>query len=252
MIRLNLPEPMKASAIQLLLVCWLPLTALTADAPAGAWNSIFNGTDLAGWTVKCKPADRAYAFWKVVDGVIVADSMSAPKPDYVWLMTDREYGDFVLRLQFQAFRDSPGNSGVQIRSRYDDAAGWLDGPQIDIHPPGPWRTGMIWDETRGVQHWLYPAVPKGEWVNESMAHPKLKFHFSDDPIAWNDLEITAQGTRIQVILNGVTLTDYDGAGVLDDAIHRERRTGTKGHIALQIHSGDQLRIRFRNLRLKEL
>jgi hypothetical protein len=243
---------MKALTIQLLLAGWLPLTGLTADKPAGAWTSIFNGTDLTGWTVKCKPTDRNSTFWKVVGGVIVADSMSAPKPDYVWLMTDREYGDFVLRLQFQAFRDSPGNSGVQIRSRYDDEAGWLDGPQIDIHPPGPWRTGMIWDETRGVQHWLYPAVPKGQWVNESMANPDLKFHFNDDPVAWNDLEITARGTRIQVILNGVILTDYDGAGVLDDAIHRERRTGTKGHIALQIHSGDQLRIRFRDLRIKEL
>jgi len=242
---------MKASTIQLLLAGWLPLAMQGADQPSGAWTSIFNGTDLAGWTIKCKPVDRNSTFWKVVDGVIVADSMTAPKPDYVWLVTDREYGDFVLRLQFQAFRDSPGNSGVQIRSRYDDAAGWLDGPQIDIHPPGPWRTGMIWDETRGVQHWLYPTVPEGEWVNESMAHPNLKFHFSDDPIGWNDLEISAQGTRIQVILNGVTVTDYDGTGVLDDAVHRERRTGTRGHIALQIHSGDQLRIRFRNLRLLE-
>ena len=121
-----------------LFVAWL---LFTSSAPAGpgsdddsaaTWLDLFNGTDLSGWTVKCKPADRDYPFWKVADGTIVADSMSGPKPDYVWLMTHKEYGDFVLRLEFQAFRDSPGNSGVQIRSRYDDAAGWLDGPQVDI------------------------------------------------------------------------------------------------------------------------
>jgi hypothetical protein len=244
---------MKAFTTRALLTLLAAVGCLAADdPPTNSWTPLFNGTDLTGWTVQCKPVDRNYTFWKVADGAIVADSMDAPKSDYVWLITDKEYDDFVLRLQFRAFRDSPGNSGVQIRSRYDDKAGWLDGPQIDIHPPGPWRTGMIWDETRGVQHWLFPAVPKGQWVDETMANPSLKFHFSDDPVPWNDFEISAQGTRVKVILNGVTVTDYDGTGVLDDAIHLHRRTGMKGHIALQIHSGDKLRIRFRELRIREL
>ena len=126
------------------------------------WTTLFNGKDLIGWTVKCVPADRDKEFWRVEDGVIFADSIGRNKHDYIWLLTDRPYSDFVLRLRFQAYRDSPGNSGVQVRSRYDDQAGWLDGPQIDIHPPKPWRTGMIWDETPDVKRWLYPDVPKGE------------------------------------------------------------------------------------------
>ena len=230
------------------------LAAITATRHAAAqpvWRSLFNGKDLAGWTVKCKTADRDRVFWKVEDGCIVADSMDAGKHDYVWLVSDQEYSDFVLRLKFRAFRDNPGNSGVQLRSRYDDAAGWLDGPQMDIHPPGPWRTGMIWDETRGVQRWLFPAVPKGQWVNESMALPGLKFRFSNEGDGWNDLEISARGTKVKARLNGVVITDYDGTGVLDDATHQARNVGLRGHIALQIHTGDKLRIQFKDIRLQE-
>jgi hypothetical protein len=137
------------------------LLAAAAAEPEAGWQSIFNGKDLDGWAVKCKPADQAKTFWKVDAGAILADSMEAGKHDYVWLLTDKEYGDFALRLKFQAYRDSPGNSGIQVRSRYDDDIGWLNGPQIDINPPGPWRTGMIWDETREVRRWLYPKVEPG-------------------------------------------------------------------------------------------
>jgi hypothetical protein len=154
-------------------------------------------------------------------------------------------------VNFQAFRDIPGNSGVQIRSRYDDRAGWLDGPQVDIHPPGPWRTGMIWDETRGAAGWLHPSVPKGKWVNQLMANPDLAFHYDDDAPSWNSLEIRAVGPSISVILNGISVTSYDGTGVLDDRIHQERGVGTRGHIALQIHTGDQLKIRFKDILLLE-
>jgi len=213
---------------------------------------LFNGRDLTGWTVKCKPADRDQTFWTVEDGTIVANSLDHKGHDYVWLLTDREYGDFVLRVQFQAYRESPGNSGIQIRSRYDDEAGWLDGPQIDINPPGPWRTGMIWDETRESGHWLYPDVPKGQWVNEQMANPDLVFYYADDEPAWNTFEVKAVGTRITARLNGILVTDYDGAGVLDDETHGKYRVGMQGHIALQIHKGDQLKIRYRDITIREL
>ncbi len=216
------------------------------------WKSLFNGKDLSGWIVKCKPGDRDKDFWSVENGAILADSIGRKKHDYVWLITKKEYSDFMLRLRFQAYRESPGNSGIQIRSRYDDEAGWLDGPQIDINPPGPWRTGMIWDETRGVQHWLYPKVPKGQWVDKSMANPELVFYYSDEEPSWNELEITAVGTRLSASLNGVKVMEYDGEGVLNDDIHKSRNVGLNGHIALQIHTNDELKIRFKDIYIKEL
>ena len=178
--------------------------------------------------------------------------MGRPDHDYVWLVTDNEYSDFVLRLRFQAYRDSPGNSGVQIRSRYDDQAGWLDGPQVDIHPPGPWRTGMIWDETRGSGPLAVPAGAQrqvGEPVDGQPGPRRSTMRTRSPPGTL--LEIRAVGTAIDVVLNGIPVTSYDGATVLDDEVHRERAVGLRGHIALQIHTGDQLKIRFRDIAVRE-
>jgi len=220
--------------------------------PNNGWVSLFNGKDLTGWVVKCKPSDAGKQFWSVENRTILADSMAEKEHDYIWLLTEREYGDFILRLRFQAYRDNPGNSGVQIRSRYDDQAGWLDGPQVDINPPGPWRTGMMWDETRDNKCWLYPDVPKGEWVDPSMAPEGMVFYYSDEGPGWNDLEIKAVGTIVTAHLNGVKITDYDGTGVLDDDIHKARNVGLSGHIALQIHTGDLLKIRYKDIYIKDL
>jgi hypothetical protein len=246
---IQLPRPILFAGFVTSLV--VGVAAQAAELEPG-WTSLFNGRDLTGWTVKCKLADRTNTFWKVQDGAIVGDSMGVAKHDYIWLLTDQEYGDFTLRLKFQAFHDSPGNTGIQIRSRYDDAAGWLDGPQIDINPPGPWRTGMVWDETRGNQRWLWPDIPKGQWVNESMANPSLKFFFASDSPAWNDMEITARGTKIEAVLNGVRIMQHDGKGVLDDETHAQRRVGMKGHIVLQIHTGDRLKIRYKDIVIRNL
>jgi hypothetical protein len=226
------------------------MMAAAKDAE-GRWTPLFNGRDLAGWTVKCVAADTNKTYWRIEDGAIVVDSTRDPKHDYVWLMADGEYGDFLLRLRFQPFRGIPGNSGVQIRSRYDDAAGWLDGPQVDIHPPGPWRTGFIYDETRGVRKWIAPSLTKVSDARPEMAPAGVPFRYADDPEPWNDLRILARGTRVIVELNGHVVRDADLAGVLDDAIHRERNVGLRGRIALQLHSRDSLRMRFKDIAVAE-
>ena len=117
-----------------------------AICPEGdEWLSLFNGKDLTGWIVKCKPADADKQFWQVEDGTILADSMAVKEHDYIWLLTEQQYGDFILRLRFQAYRDNPGNSGIQIRSRYDDQAGWTAPRSISTRPvPGE----PVWSGTR--------------------------------------------------------------------------------------------------------
>jgi hypothetical protein len=66
------------------------------------------------------------------------------------------------------------------------------------------------------------------------------------------LEITARGTKIKSVLNGVTVADYDGTGVLDDELHRKLQVGLRGMIGLQIHSSDELKLRFKDIRIKPL
>jgi len=223
-----------------------------AQSSGCRWTSLFNGKDLSGWTVKQVPADKDKQYWSVVVGSIQANSIGDKNHDYFWLLSDKEYIDFNLRLSYQIFKNTSGNSGVQIRSRYDDEAGWMDGPQIDIHPSGHWRTGMIWDETRGNKRWLYPDIPKDSWVDESMSSPDMFYYYSDEGDGWNDLEITANGTKLFAVLNGIPIMQYDGSGVLDDEVHQKRDVGMKGHIALQIHTGDELIIRFKDIKIREL
>ena len=111
---------------------------------------------------------------------------------------------------------------------------------------------MIWDETRGVNRWLYPDILRGKWVNKSMANPKLKFFYADQGSGWNDLEITAKGPTLKAVLNAVKVMEYDGTGVLDDDIHKRYNVGVKGVITFQIHRGDQVEVRFKDVWIKEL
>ncbi|HEY5914145.1 MAG TPA: DUF1080 domain-containing protein [Verrucomicrobiae bacterium] len=217
--------------------------------------ALFNGKDLSGWHVKCQSADKDKVFWKVESGAILCDSIGRKDHNYVWLLTDKEFGDFELKLKFQAYKDSPGNSGLQFRSRFDDSAsgGWLDGPQVDIHPPQsmPWRTGLIYDETRGEQRWIYPSLK--DWnMDPKFAPERFVFRFAEDGDAWNELTLICKGTRVKTILNGIVRTDWDAAGVLDNPAHAKRNVGRRGHFALQLHSGDELRIRFKDILVREL
>jgi hypothetical protein len=219
------------------------------------WTALFNGKDLSGWTIKCQPQDQGKVFWTGADGSILCDSMGRKDHNYVWLLTEQEFADFELRLKFQAYRDSPGNSGLQFRSRFDAAAngGWLDGPQVDIHPPESmsWRTGLIYDETREEKRWISPSL-KNATMDPRFQPASYVFKYADDGDGWNDLVLLCRGTQVKTILNGVVRTDWDGAGVLDNASHVRHNVGRAGHFALQLHAGDQLRIRFRDIRIRRL
>ena len=253
----NRPLSLHQAALGCLaLLVWL-LTAgcSTASIDRSRWTPLFNGQDLSGWVVQCQPPDREKTFWTVENGAILCDSMARKDHNYVWLLTEKEFGDFELKLKFQAYQDSPGNSGLQFRSRFDDTAqgGWLDGPQVDIHPPAAmsWRTGLIYDETREERRWISPSR------KDSSMDPQLKpahyvFKYAGDGDGWNDLTLICRGTCVQTILNGVVRTDWDGAGVLDNAAHLKHRVGRAGHFALQLHVGDQLRIRFKDILVREL
>jgi hypothetical protein len=226
---------------------WLLPVLLVFAAGAEESISLFDGRTLAGWHVAAKPADRDRGFWSVRDGALRCDSRGRRDHDYVWLVTDREFSDFDLRLEVRGFRESSGNSGVQVRSRYDEAAGWLDGPQVDIHPPGPWRTGWIYDETRGTRRWILPSLPDSKMV-EAQGSKEWTWNGVD----WNVVRVMCEGTRIRTWLNGRAVADLDGKGLLDDEAHRKLRVGLSGHIALQLHIKDDLLIEYRNIVVRPL
>jgi hypothetical protein len=254
-------KPMNLRPLFGCLVAWcLASPGFCATPPSrpqsSGWTHLFDGRTLAGWKAHCLPADAEKEFWTVRDGAIVCDSIGRKDHHYVWLMHESEWDDFELELEFQAFRSSPGNSGVQFRSRYDTSAtapngGWLDGPQIDIHPPAPFRTGLIYDETRTEKRWIFPSLPSSK-MEPRPTPAGFVFHYAEDGNAWNHLRIVARGTSITSVLNGVTMAHYDGTGVLDNPGHRLLDVGLRGRIALQLHVRDELKIAYRTIRVRAL
>jgi len=214
------------------------------------WKDLFDGKSLSGWMVKCRPQDKDKEYWKVDQGAITAEVPQGSKHHYIWLLTEAEYGDFELKLRVQSYATSTGNSGVQVRSRYDDEAGWLDGPQVDINPPGGWRCGFIYDETREVKQWLSPITGPPSKAKESDAPRGWKWFHADQGSGWNDVHIICKGAGIKTIINGVTVCDYDGKGILDDDYHRRHNVGMRGHIGFQIHPGKHMVIRFKDIKIK--
>lgn len=226
------------------------------------WKSLFNGENLDGWSVKCTAEDKGNDFWTVKDGVIHCDSMESEGHSHVWLQSDEEFSDFVLRLKFQSFPEMRGNSGVQVRSRYNEdqeityrgekRLGWLNGPQVDVNPNAPFRNGFIYDETWGNKRWINPSLPNAK-IDEATHKPKRIVHyFHNEGPGWNDLVIRCEGTRIQTWVNGELVSDYDGSGILDDENHKARRVGMFGHIALQVHTNSRNLIRYKDIEIREL
>jgi hypothetical protein len=227
------------------------LAAVSAMAAENdGWISLFDGKTLNGWRVFGKPDDVAKNYWSVQDGAITADSRGRKNHDHVWLLADKEYADFDLKVKVRGFRDSTGNSGVQVRSRYDGEAYHLDGPQIDVHPPTPFRVGLLYDETRQVAHWIFPVLPSFQIRPEQAPKTAATWKYSEEGDGWNDLLIECRGLRIRSTVNGVLVADYDGAGVLDDEIHKRRGVGINGYPGFQLHIGDDLHIQYKDVYIK--
>ena len=237
------------------------LTSIEVFSADHEWKSLFTGEDLNGWSVKCAPRDEGKDYWFVDNGVIVCDTRGNSDHGYMWLQSDNEYDNFELRLKFQASRKNRGNSGVQIRSRWDPLAmiesegghpGWLDGPQADIDPGNPWRNGLLYDETRDNRRWIHPGLTDWRIDRETHAPRRVVHYFEDEESGWNDMTIICNGMIIKTYVNNVPVSDYDGTGVLDSYSHKKYNVGTRGHVALQLHKNSQNLMRFKDIEIREL
>ena len=213
------------------------------------FEQIFNAKTLAGWKVYAIPEDIEKNYWAVENGAIVCNTKGSKDHDYVWLFYEEELTDFELKIKFQAHRDSPGNSGIQFRSRFYEG-GDIDGPQVDIHPPKPFRTGLIYDETDQYNHWIFPKTESFHIQPEQTSH-KSTFYYADDTPSWNKLHIICKGNYVKTILNGTVVADFDGEGILNDKIHTEQNVGVSGKIGLQLHRKNAIHIAFKDIQLKK-
>jgi hypothetical protein len=194
-----------------------------SDVPEG-FTPLFNGKDLTGWKVHGGKME----VWGAEKGLLFVQGSGGG-----WLMTEKEYGDFELRLEFKV--PKMGNSGVALRAPLmGDPA--YQGMEIQILDDANYK-GL-----RDAQHTgsIYDVVPPTE------AGLKANKPFGE----WNTYKITAKGRKITVELNGVKATDAN----LDDYVkeHGKKHPGLsreKGHLGLQSHDG---RVEFRNIYVKPL
>lgn len=175
--------------------------------------SLFNGVDLSGWTI------HGTEKWYVEDGDLVCENGS--DNEYGYLSTDEYYDDFILTLEYK--QESNGNSGVFFRSTLDGII--INGWQVEISPPGHDTGGIYESYGRG---WLIKPDP--------IKDKSLKYG------DWNSMKIMVKGDNVKTWLNGVEMIH----------INDQKIGEGKGSIALQIHAGDDVKVRWRNIKLEKL
>jgi len=183
------------------------------DSLSNNYKSIFNNKDLSGWIV------YGTEKWYVENGLLVCES--GPDKKYGYLGTENFYKNFVLSLDFK--QEANGNSGVFFRSTVDGTkvSGW----QVEVAPPGLHTGGIYESYGRG---WL---IQPDEGKDSSLKMGN-----------WNNLKVKVYKDTVTTWLNGkmmISLSD-------------QKIGNANGRIALQIHDGGGIKVKWKNIKIQEL
>ena len=178
------------------------------------WTPLFNGHNLSNWNIQ---GDEP---WEVDGDTILAWNSEAGGNGY--LATKDEYTDFMVRAKYRL--EGKGNSGVFFRSQFTGAD--VRGVQAEIDSDPKHNPAGLYESSR--RGWI--AVPREEAFTLF------------DPAGWNDIMVMAQGSHIRTWVNGFKVVDFQD----DDLVHE------KGQLALQVHSGESLKIRFKDVAVIDL
>lgn len=198
---------------------------LTPEEIAEGYVALFNGKDLTGWVGN-------KVDYKVVDQAIMIDPSAGGNGN---LYTEKEYGNFSYRFEFQL---TPGaNNGIGIRTPLEGDAAYV-GMEIQVLD----NTSPIYANLQPYQYHgsVYGVIP-------------AKREFLRPVGQWNEEEIRIEGNHIRVTLNGTVIVDgdlYEASknGTIDKNEHPGLKR-TSGHIGFLGHGSE---VRFRNIRIKTL
>jgi hypothetical protein len=183
--------------------------------PETGWVSLFNGQDLTGWV---KVGNEK---WEVEDGAIHGQGITK---EYGYLRTEKTYVDFDMSLRFKCEAD--GNSGVFFHVDFKPGTATVtQGLQFEIDRGINRHTGGVYGDGRA---WIVWPAPELETVIR--------------PYDWNDMLLSVRGNRYISRLNGVLMVDFT------DPTPRS----FDGYIALQLHSGGEGNMKFKDLYLRDL
>lgn len=197
---------------KLLAVCMLLSVVFISNAQKKV--SLFNGKDLTGWDI------HGTEKWYVDNnGEMVCES--GPDKQYGYLSTSKNYKNFILTLKFK--QEANGNSGVFFRSSIDGVK--ISGWQAEVAPLNQHTGGIYESYGRG---WLIQPKPEDE-----------KYLKEGD---WNDYKIEVKGDEVTTWLNGHKMVYIKDAKIGEGV----------GFIALQIHDGGGIKVRWKDIMIEEL
>ena len=200
----------------------LAFTPLKSEPPEG-FIALFNGKNLDGWKATGKMevwgADKE-------KGILYVEGGGGG-----WLLTDKEYKDFELRLEYKM--PKMGNSGVGLRTPKTGDPAYV-GMEIQLLDDENWKDQKL----RPVQQTgsIYDVVAASEINSKPFGE-------------WNTMRIVAKGRKVMVEHNGKKLVD---ANLDDHKEHFKRHPGLTregGHLGLQSYN---FRVEFKNIYLKPL
>ena len=178
-----------------------------------AQAKLFNGKDLTGWKV------HGTEKWYVDKGELVCES--GPDKQYGYLVSDKDFKNFELKVEFK--QESNGNSGVFFHCSIEGTK--ISGWQAEVAPLNKSTGGIYESYGRG---WLIkPEAAKEKFLKEG---------------DWNTMVVRMEGNTVKTWLNGEQMI------VLED----EKMGSAVGKIALQIHDGGGVKVRWRKVEIKEL
>lgn len=186
---------------------------IVVDVKNPKTQNLFNGKNLDGWTI------YGTEKWYVENGILICES--GPDKEYGYLGSDRKFKDFDLFVEFK--QEADGNSGIFFRSSIEGTK--ISGWQAEVAPPGSNSGGIYESYGRG---WLIKPDPEKDKA--------LKMG------EWNKMRIKAVGDNVTTWLNGqemINITD-------------EKIGAASGQIALQIHDGGGIKVKWKNIDIKEL
>ncbi len=186
------------------------------------FESVFNGTDLSGW-------QGATDNYEVVDGAIGCKQGKGGM-----LLTEKEYANFVARLEFKL--PPGGNNGLAIRS---DGKG------------DPAYAAMCELQVLDSEAKKYANLDPRQYHGSAYGMVAAKRGFLREPGEWNFQEVTVDGSKIKVELNGSVILDADLSQVTEFMGNRPHpgMDNTSGYFGFAGH-GDA--VMFRNISIKRL
>jgi hypothetical protein len=201
----------------------------TAAGEKEGWSKLFNGKDLTGWKIFLDPRKKAdpEKIWTVKDGEIHCEGSV-----FGYLITDKEYGDYVLKVQWRWGKKVHGkirNSGVFVHVSGPDKI-WPKAVEAQLMAN---HAGDFWL----VDGFKLSVDPARQDKKTPRHYYRMKDHVEKEIGEWNQYVITCKGGTIRLEINGQ---------LVNEGAHAE---AMRGKILLQSEGAE---ISFRDVMLKHL